>query len=83
MLELKVKDQGRGIPEADLKRVFEKFYRGKVTNHIPGTGLGLAICKSIVEAHGGSIAAESNLNQGTVIVMKLPVESAEGRGRSE
>jgi two-component system sensor histidine kinase KdpD len=50
MLHLSIKDEGSGIAPEELERVFEKFYRGLSTKHIPGTGLGLAICKSIVEA---------------------------------
>ncbi|GIP21029.1 ATP-binding protein [Paenibacillus sp. J22TS3] len=78
MLELKVRDEGKGIPAGELQMVFEKFYRGKATSSIPGTGLGLAICKSIVEAHGGRITARSGTGQGTEIVILLPVHMAEG-----
>ena len=67
MLNLTIKDEGAGIAPADLERIFEKFYRGHLTKHIPGTGLGLAICKSIVEAHGGHITAMMNGNRGTAI----------------
>lgn len=78
MVELRVRDQGGGIPAGELQQIFEKFYRGRWVNHIPGTGLGLAICKSIVEAHGGRITAESETGQGTVIIIQLPAHSAEG-----
>jgi two-component system sensor histidine kinase KdpD len=56
-----VSDDGPGIPAQALPRVFDKFIRGDVTQADggQGTGLGLAIAKGIMEAHGGSIAAES------------------------
>jgi signal transduction histidine kinase len=58
-LELRVEDSGRGIAPGDLERVFEPFYRADPSRHGPGAGLGLAIAQRIVEAHGGSIRAES------------------------
>lgn len=80
ILDLTIKDEGAGIASADMERVFEKFYRGHLTKHIPGTGLGLAICKSIVEAHGGHIAAMMNGNRGTAIRISLPLQFAEKDG---
>ncbi|MBP1965960.1 ATP-binding protein [Paenibacillus aceris] len=80
MLHLSIADQGIGIAPGDLERVFEKFYRGQLTKHIPGTGLGLAICKSIVEAHGGQITASKNEPQGTVFRISLPLQFAEKDG---
>ncbi len=74
-IELKVSDTGYGIPEEDLERIFEKFYRVKNedTRGISGTGLGLAIVKSIVEAHNGTIEVESELGKGTTFTVFLPV----------
>lgn len=80
MLHLMIKDEGSGIASEELERVFEKFYRGQITKHIPGTGLGLAICKSIVEAHGGYITAMRNGGQGTVIRISLPLQFVEKDG---
>ncbi|MGG1555793.1 ATP-binding protein [Paenibacillus ferrarius] len=78
-LSLTVEDEGAGIPPAELGRIFDKFYRGPRTRHISGTGLGLAICKSIVEAHGGTITA-TNGEKGTLMHISLPLtfESSEG-----
>lgn len=56
-LRLNVEDNGPGIPVEDLDNIFEKFYRSKRHVFVGGTGLGLAICKSIIEAHGGSVGA--------------------------
>jgi len=72
-----VMDRGRGIPSADLERVFDKFQRIDAGDRqVAGTGLGLAVCKGIVEVHGGTIRAVSPGPQGdgTVIEIRLPVE---------
>lgn len=73
-LVLEVADRGPGVPEHDLKRVFDKFYRIPVPEGAGGTGLGLSICKGIVEAHGGRISAENRTGGGLSIVMRLPLE---------
>jgi len=72
-LTLSVSDRGPGIPEHDLKRVFDKFYRVPVPEGAGGTGLGLSICKGIVEAHGGSIRAENRDGGGLRMIVALPV----------
>jgi DNA-binding response OmpR family regulator len=56
---LEVSDYGPGVPEHDLKRIFDKFYRIPVPERSGGTGLGLSICKGIVEANGGRISADN------------------------
>lgn len=68
---LSMRDQGIGLGQEDRERVFEPFYRVPGTRK-PGVGLGLAICRGIVEAHGGSIAVESRLGEGSVFVVQLP-----------
>ncbi len=72
-LTIEVADRGPGIPELDLKRVFEKFYRISVPGGATGTGLGLSICKGIVEAHGGGIRAENRTGGGLKIIVTLPL----------
>lgn len=75
-LVLSVTDMGKGIPAADLDRVFEKFFRrGKADGRSPGTGLGLSISRGFVEAMGGRIKAESPAlkKRGTRITMRFPV----------
>ena len=69
---ISVLDQGIGIPEDDLDKVFDKFYRVQRPEQVTGTGLGLAICKGIVEAHGGRIWAEQRDGQGTRMTIALP-----------
>ncbi|MCX7680740.1 MAG: ATP-binding protein [Anaerolineae bacterium] len=69
-----VRDQGIGIPQEDLERIFERFYRvpNEVTSRVGGAGLGLAVCRGIVEAHGGRIWAESTLHKGSTFYFTLP-----------
>src|SRR5207302_4798831 len=76
VLEIRMEDEGIGIPPADLPHVFERFYRVEKTRSrdAGGTGLGLSIVKHIVGLHGGSVRAESALGQGTAIVLSFPIE---------
>jgi two-component system sensor histidine kinase KdpD len=67
-----VSNQGPPVPEQDLARIFDKFYRVTAAERVTGTGLGLSICKGIVEAHGGRIWAE-NLPHGFAFVFTLPL----------
>jgi len=69
-----VADNGLGIPEEDLERIFTRFYRVKneKTRYITGTGLGLPIIKSIVEAHHGTIRVESTLDKGSTFKVYIP-----------
>ena len=73
-VEISVSDEGPGIPEADLARVFERFYRvEKSRARDPGgTGLGLAIVKHLVELHGGTVRAENRASGGARFVIALP-----------
>jgi two-component system, OmpR family, sensor histidine kinase KdpD len=71
-ITIEVIDQGFGVPEADLKRIFDKFYRAEKPQQITGTGLGLSICKGIIEAHGGEIIARNNKGPGATFIIKLP-----------
>jgi signal transduction histidine kinase len=74
-VEIAVSDNGPGIPEDQLGRIFERFTRGDagLTQRVGGTGLGLAISKSLVELHGGSIGAESSLGQRSTFRVRLPI----------
>jgi PAS domain S-box-containing protein len=71
-LLLAVQDQGIGIPDAELPRMFESFYRASNANTIPGTGLGLAIVDRAARAHGGSVQVRSVLGQGSEFTLTLP-----------
>ena len=72
-LIIQIEDQGRGVPEQDLKRIFDKFYRIPVPEGAGGTGLGLSICKGIVEAHDGVIQADNRSDGGLSVTIKLPL----------
>lgn len=65
-------DDGVGVPEENLKRIFNKFYRVKGADSIKGTGLGLSICKGIVESHKGAIVAKRNRDKGITVRIFLP-----------
>ena len=70
-----VADQGIGIPQTQLKRIFKRFYRvpGRFMARVKGTGLGLFIVKSVVKKHGGRVYAESaGLGQGSIFTVQLP-----------
>ncbi|HEX8275877.1 MAG TPA: ATP-binding protein [Longimicrobiaceae bacterium] len=73
-VRLEVADTGCGIPAAHLPRIFERFYRvdNARARAVGGTGLGLAIVKHLVESHGGTVEAESELGRGTTIRFTLP-----------
>ncbi len=74
-VEVRVADNGIGIPPSDLPHIFERFYRvdkgrGRVSG---GTGLGLSIVKHMMHSHGGTVQVESEVGKGTTIVLRLPV----------
>jgi two-component system sensor histidine kinase KdpD len=72
---IEIRDRGIGIPEQDLARVFDKFYRVERPDSVAGTGLGLSISKGIVEAHGGQIRAKAHAGGGTIITLCFPASA--------
>jgi signal transduction histidine kinase len=72
---VKIQDQGTGISEGDLPRIFEQFYTTDPSRKGSGNGLGLAIAKRIVEAHQGSITANSVASQGATFTICLPLKA--------
>jgi PAS domain S-box-containing protein len=75
-----VEDQGIGIPEEDLARIFGRFERATKSRHYSGLGLGLYIASQVVERHGGSIRAENRTKGGTRFTIELPLV---GNGRNQ
>lgn len=73
-----VRDTGIGIPQEDLPRLFERFYRVDKarSRELGGTGLGLSIVKHLVLAHGGEVAVQTTVNQGSTFTFTLPVSGA-------
>lgn len=72
LLIMRIRDEGVGIPETELGKIFEMFYRCKNTEKIKGNGLGLTIVKKAVELQGGAIACESKIGVGTTFTVALP-----------
>lgn len=74
MIELWVHDEGPGIPAEQLDNIFHQFHRldSSLTREINGLGLGLTICKRIIELHGGTIRAESDIEKGSTFYIQLP-----------
>lgn len=70
---ISVADRGEGVPDEELERIFDKFYRIPNAFQTTGTGLGLAICKGIVEAHRGRIWAENRSDNGLIVTFSLPL----------
>jgi signal transduction histidine kinase len=73
-LEIRIQDEGPGLPQAELEKVFEPFYRveGSRSRETGGTGLGLTIARSVAEAHGGTLVLRNRLEGGLEAVLVLP-----------
>ncbi|NTW01779.1 MAG: sensor histidine kinase, partial [Oscillochloris sp.] len=72
-IEISVSDTGQGIPKEAQAHIFERFYQANENDRRRGTGLGLYFCRLAVEAHGGSIAVQSAVGQGSTFILVLPV----------
>jgi len=81
-LLIEIGDRGQGLPEPELKKIFDKFYMVPMPEGGGGTGLGLSICKGIIEAHGGTIKAENRDGGGLKIIVRLPLKLAPEEGES-
>ena len=69
---IRVADTGRGIDAEDLPRIWERLYRGDRSRHAGGLGLGLSFVEAIAQAHGGTVAVESEIGRGSVFTVRLP-----------
>jgi two-component system, OmpR family, sensor histidine kinase KdpD len=74
-VRVEITNEGSSVPEEDLTRIFDKFYRAKTADRVTGTGLGLSICKGIIDAHGGRMWAE-NLPGRFAFIFTLPLNRA-------
>ncbi len=83
-LVVKISDEGVGIPDEKLNKIFERFYRVDKarSRKLGGTGLGLAISREMIEAHGGNIWADSKEGEGTTVLFTLPLMT-QSRGDEE
>ena len=75
-LQLKVKDNGYGIPDDEIEHIFDEFYSSAKRFRKVGSGLGLFITKKIIEAHNGSISVESTYGEGSEFTILLPLEKS-------
>ncbi len=73
MVRVEVSDTGIGIPEEDIKNIFDPFYRGTNSRREHGFGLGLTTVKSIIESHGWTIRVSSEVGKGTVFTIDIPL----------
>lgn len=73
-ITFQISDEGIGIPEEEVPRVFDSFHRAKNVGNIPGTGLGLSIVKKSVDQHGGTIHVTSQVGMGTTFSVEIPLE---------
>jgi heavy metal sensor kinase len=71
-VEITVRDNGPGIPAQELPHLFERFYRGDRSRHLPGNGLGLSLARAVAHAHGGDIRVASSPGAGSVFTLSLP-----------
>jgi len=71
---VEVKDQGLGIDEHDLPKMFQRFFRAKTSTGIAGTGIGLNLVKTLVELHDGTIAVRSKKGAGSIFTVRLPIK---------
>ncbi|MEG3860707.1 hybrid sensor histidine kinase/response regulator [Microcoleus sp. herbarium12] len=83
LLILRIRDEGMGIPETELGKIFEMFYRCKNTEKIKGNGLGLTIVKKAVDLQGGAIACESKIGVGTTFTVVLPYVALASKTQSD
>ena len=71
ILQILVRDSGRGIHPEDMPHIFKRFYRSRFSKDKQGVGLGLPLAKAIIEAHSGTIEVDSQLGRGTVFTVNF------------
>jgi signal transduction histidine kinase len=78
-VQIRVADRGLGIDAADLPHIFKPFYRGRraVDAQVRGAGVGLSVVRHVIDAHGGSVAVDSRVGEGTTVILELPTVAAQ------
>ena len=71
ILQILIRDNGRGIHPEDMPHIFKRFYRSRFSKDKQGVGLGLPLAKAIIEAHSGTIEVDSQLGRGTVFTVNF------------
>jgi two-component system sensor histidine kinase BaeS len=69
---LEVADTGPGVPDHELPRIFDRFWRGQHATAVTGSGIGLAVVRELITAHGGTVSAHSPAGGGTTVTIRLP-----------
>ncbi|MBV8684593.1 MAG: MCP four helix bundle domain-containing protein [Caulobacteraceae bacterium] len=77
-LFISVADEGRGIPEADVDRVFDRYRRGANVGGVAGAGVGLFLVRTVAELHGGSVSVRSREGEGACFTLEIPLEPSNG-----
>jgi signal transduction histidine kinase len=75
VMEISFKDNGIGICEEDLEKIFEPYYRGKNISMGGGKGIGLSFVKEVIDLHGGKILVQSEPNKGSIFSILLPIKN--------
>jgi signal transduction histidine kinase len=78
-VQIRVADRGLGIDASDLPHIFKPFYRGRraVDAQVRGAGVGLSVVRHVIDSHGGSVAVDSRVGEGTTVVVELPTGAAQ------
>lgn len=79
VVQILIKDSGNGIHPEDLPHIFKRFYRSRFSQDVQGVGLGLSLAKTIVEAHSGTIEADSTPEGGTIFTLSFLTQSSDSR----
>jgi len=82
VLTIRVQDTGIGIREAELDKIFERFYQVQQENNLGGSGIGLSLCKELAELQGGNVRVESEVGKGSIFYLQLPYVESKAIGNT-
>ncbi|MEP0405808.1 MAG: HAMP domain-containing sensor histidine kinase, partial [Roseibium sp.] len=80
---ISVRDEGVGIPEDEIPKIFNRYFRASTSSGIAGTGIGLNMTEMIVSKHSGKVDVESRVGEGTTVTLKLPIKAKRKKRMSE